>query len=72
MHQLTLHITGMSCGHCVAAVRQALSNLPTVEIEFIDLGRAEVSYDETILPADRLTAAVVDAGYPARLDNVGR
>jgi copper chaperone len=72
MKHATLEITGMSCGHCVSAIRRALSDLPSVKIESIELGRAEVSFDETVLPADRLSAAVIDAGFPTRLDNVGR
>lgn len=65
MKQATLHIEGMSCGHCLNAVNRALSELPGVRIDEVRLGRADVSYDEaTTRPAD-LEAAVNEAGYRA-------
>jgi copper chaperone len=65
MKQATLHIEGMSCGHCLNAVNHALGELPGVRIDEVRLGRADVSYDEaTTRPAD-LEAAVNEAGYRA-------
>jgi copper chaperone len=65
MRSLTLHIEGMSCGHCLNAVRQALAELPGVEIESVRIGRADLRYDERTLEPARIEAAVVDAGYRA-------
>jgi len=70
MTHATIEIEGMSCGHCVNAVRRALATLPTVEVESVEIGRADVRFNEATLTADRLTAAVSDAGYTARLGNV--
>jgi copper chaperone len=70
MTYATLEIEGMSCAHCINAVRQALAALPTLEIESVQIGRADVRFDERALSSDRLTAAVNDAGYPAKLGNV--
>jgi copper chaperone CopZ len=65
MRHATLHIEGMSCGHCLNAVNQALGAMPGVKINEVRMGRAEVSYDETTTgPAD-LEAAVGEAGYRA-------
>ncbi|HZM28477.1 MAG TPA: cation transporter [Gemmatimonadales bacterium] len=72
MTQATLHIQGMSCAHCVNAVRRALSTLRTVEITSLQLGRADLTFDETVVTPDRLTAVVSDAGYIAQFGNVGR
>ena len=33
MRRATLHIEGMSCGHCLNAVNRALSAVPGVRIE---------------------------------------
>ncbi len=66
MKSLTLHIEGMSCGHCVDAVRRALVELPGVEVGSIQLGRADLRYDERALELARIEAAVAEAGYPAR------
>jgi copper chaperone CopZ len=65
MRQATLHIEGMSCGHCLNAVHQALGSLPGVRIEQIRIGRADVSYDESVTDLSRLEAAVAEAGYRA-------
>jgi copper chaperone CopZ len=65
MRQATLHIEGMSCGHCLSAVTRALSAVPGVRIDAIQIGRADVSYDENTTDPSRLEAAVADAGYYA-------
>jgi copper chaperone CopZ len=66
MRQTTLHIEGMSCGHCLSAVTRALSALPGVRIDAVRIGRADVSYDESTTDPARLEAAVADAGYSAK------
>ena len=66
MKDLTLHIEGMSCGHCLNAVRGALGALPGVEIGSVKIGRADLRYDENALDPARIEAAVTEAGYRAR------
>jgi copper chaperone CopZ len=65
MRQATLHIEGMSCGHCVNALNRALSAVPGVRVDAIRIGRADVTYDESTTGPSQLEAAVVDAGYRA-------
>jgi copper chaperone len=65
VRHLTLHIEGMSCGHCLNAVNRALTSLPGVEIESVKFGRADLRYDEHLLDQSRIEAAVSDAGYRA-------
>ena len=65
MKQATLHIEGMSCGHCLNAVNQALNAVPGVRIEELRIGRADVRYDETTTAPSDLEAAVTQAGYRA-------
>lgn len=65
MRQATLHIEGMSCGHCLNAVNQALSAVPGVRIDQLRIGRADLSYDENTTTPSQLEAAVADAGYRA-------
>jgi copper chaperone len=65
MRSLTLHIDGMSCGHCLNAVNRALAELPGVKVESVRMGRAELQYDEQQLDPTRIEAAVADAGYRA-------
>jgi len=65
MERAVLHIDGMSCGHCLNAVNQALAKMPGVEIETVRLGRAEVRYDPERVTLGALEAAVAEAGYSA-------
>jgi copper chaperone CopZ len=65
VRQATLHIEGMSCGHCLNAVNRALSSVPGVRIDAVRIGRADVSYDDTTTTASDLENAVVEAGYRA-------
>jgi copper chaperone CopZ len=65
MRQLTLHITGMSCGHCLHAVNEALVAHPGVHLESLRMGRAEVQYDDGVTTPAAIEAAISDAGYNA-------
>lgn len=57
-------VTGMTCGHCVAAVEAEVGAVPGVTAARADLasGRLEVESDAPIDP-DAVTAAVAEAGY---------
>jgi copper chaperone CopZ len=65
MKHLKLEVTGMSCGHCVGAVRQALAAIPGVKVDNVSIGSASVSFDETKTKVGDLVDAVADAGYEA-------
>jgi copper chaperone len=65
MDHLTLTIDGMSCGHCLNAVRGALSKVPGVTIESVSIGRATVAFDPAAASAAQIAAAVSAAGYKA-------
>jgi copper chaperone CopZ len=65
MQRATLHIEGMSCGHCLNAVNRALSAVPGVRIDSIRIGRTDVSYEEDSVALTELEAAVGEAGYRA-------
>ena len=64
-----LRITGMTCGHCVAAVEKALKGQPGVRTAAVDLdgGRAQVEHDEGSVRPAQLIAAVEEEGYAATL-----
>lgn len=62
---LTLQIKGMSCGHCLNAVSQALQSLPGVKVDSVRIGRADLHFDGTQVSRERITAAIEDAGYDA-------
>lgn len=63
MTELSMQISGMSCGHCVQAVKSALTAIPGVEVDSVSIGSATVHFDETAVQADRLKQAVEEEGY---------
>jgi copper chaperone CopZ len=66
MKQLTLNISGMSCGHCVGRVTNALNSIAGVETEGVKIGSATVAYDPATTSPAQIAAAVADAGYQAQ------
>ncbi len=65
MEPLTLQIEGMSCGHCLNAVNQALANQAGITVGFVKLGRADLRYDSAVIDPEAVAALVTEAGYPA-------
>lgn len=67
MSQVTLRVTGMSCGHCVRAVTEALQGVDGVISARVDLGRgtAVVEYDGSKTSPAELVSAVAEEGYGA-------
>lgn len=58
----TFNVQGMSCGHCVGAVTQAVKGVdPTAEVK-VDLasGKVEVQSDED---RDAIAQAIQEEGY---------
>ena len=67
MSTTTISITGMTCGHCVSAVKNELSELPGVENVDVDLVNGGTSTatisSSTPLDAASIDEAVAEAGY---------
>lgn len=61
MHSFTL--PDMSCGHCVAAITEALQAVDAQARVDIDLP-AKTAQVDSALPRDALAAALAEAGYP--------
>lgn len=64
MERVALRVGGMSCGHCVQAVRGALGAVAGAEVEEVEVGRARVRFDAVRTGAGRIRRAVEEAGYP--------
>lgn len=58
-----LKIEGMTCGHCVMAVKKELSKLPQLSVEDVQIGKARVQYDETEVRRQDIARAIEKAGY---------
>jgi len=70
MARVELQIDGMSCQHCVGAVRRALEGIQGgegISIEAVSIGAASVDLGSSLLDPEVLRSAVAQAGYPARL-----
>ncbi len=65
MTDITLKVPEMSCGHCKAAVEDALNELSGVESSTanLDEGTVKVSYDDGRVSEEQLKGAIEDAGY---------
>ena len=51
----TVKINGMSCGHCVSAVTNALNELDGINNVNVDLDKGEATYDEaTPVPIEKI------------------
>jgi copper chaperone len=72
MERLEMEIGGMSCGHCVGAVKGALGQLGGVTVEEVKIGAAKVSYDPGAVTPERIVQAIEDEGYEPRVVAGGR
>jgi copper chaperone len=60
------NVEGMSCGHCVRAITQAVqAKDPSASVR-IDLAAKEVGV-ESALSSDQVIAAISEEGYDAKL-----
>jgi copper chaperone len=64
---VTLAVSGMSCGHCVTAVTEALSRLPGVTVTRVAVGAAAVTLDSSAASVEGVVEAIREAGYEARV-----
>lgn len=62
MDKIVLNIEGMTCGHCKAAVEDALKTVPGVTSVTVDLAKREAVVIGSASRGD-LAIAVEDAGY---------
>ncbi|MEV6055098.1 heavy-metal-associated domain-containing protein [Streptomyces sp. NPDC052107] len=63
MDQKQYNVTGMSCEHCAASIREEVSEVPGVSEVVVDLAANAVTVHGTDLDDERLRAAIVEAGY---------
>ena len=58
----TIKIEGMSCQHCVMAVKKEIQKLDVQELD-VQIGRAMVEFDENKLKIEAIENAIKKAGY---------
>jgi copper chaperone CopZ len=65
MEPLNLKIEGMSCEHCVRAVKNRLTATPGVKVDEVAVGSARLQYDPAQTNIDEIEEAIADEGYTA-------
>jgi len=65
METLNLTIEGMTCEHCLRAVRGRLERTLGVTVERVDIGSATVRFDAATTTIDEIEDAIADEGYTA-------
>ncbi|MGG1554347.1 copper ion binding protein [Paenibacillus ferrarius] len=63
MQQITLKVSGMSCGHCVNSVEGAVKALGASGKVDLAGGTVTVDFDETKLSVDAIKEAIEEQGY---------
>lgn len=57
-----INISGMSCPHCVMAVKKALSVLPIASAK-VEIGTAEVEFDPEKVNLETIKQSINQTGY---------
>lgn len=65
MENVTLHVKGMSCGHCVKAVEGSVGQLQGVKKVAVNLdkGLVNVEFDVNIVSLAAIKETIDDQGY---------
>jgi copper chaperone len=63
MEQTELKIEGMSCGHCVMALKKELGKIESIKIVNVEIGRAVIETDKMERVRPEIEKAVSEAGF---------
>jgi copper chaperone len=66
MAETKIAIEGMSCQHCVTAVKKALGGVLGILESDIQVGSAAVKYDESKIKKEDIEANIEKAGYKVK------
>ena len=69
MEEVTIKIEGMSCAHCQANVKKAITSVSGVSSAEVNLdkGKATVQYEPAKTDLDKIKSSIEDAGYEAKV-----
>ena len=68
MEKVHFTIEGMTCEHCVRAVRGRLEKTAGVKVEDVQVGSASNEYDPSKTNIDDIEEEIADEGYTAFVD----
>lgn len=63
MKDLHIEIVGMTCEHCVRAVRNRLTSTPGITVDDVKVGSVDLKLDETKASLNDVEEAISDEGY---------
>ena len=63
MKKITIQIEGMSCQHCVMRVKKALEGLSGISDLTVEVGSAQMTFDESKIQQADIENAITKAGY---------
>ena len=63
MQNLHIEIVGMTCDHCVRAVKNRLSATPGVSVKDVKVGTADITLDDEKTSMSDVEEAISDEGY---------
>jgi len=68
MEQVTLNVSGMSCGHCVKAVEGSVGGLHGVKKVAVQLdkGQVDVEFDSSVVTLSTIKETIDDQGYDVK------
>ena len=68
MSKVTLEAPGISCDHCIASIRKAVTKLPGVEFLAGDPSSKQVTleYDPSVVQLEAIEQAMEGEGYPVK------
>jgi copper chaperone CopZ len=67
MIKRAIDIGGMTCGHCVSRVGNALEAIPGIRVEEVKVGSATVEFDEATTDESVIGKAIKTAGFTVLL-----
>ncbi len=62
MKTVLFNINGMTCNHCVMAVKNAIKSLG-INNYSVEIGKASVTFDENEVDVESIKAAIEEEGY---------
>lgn len=67
VHQV-IHVEGMTCGHCVETVTQAVASLAGIQKVAVDLEQNQVAldYDEEKISLEEISAKIIGVGFAVK------
>ena len=63
MRDLHIEIVGMTCEHCVRAVKNRLAATPGITVNDVKVGAADIQLDESKASMSDVEDAISDEGY---------